>query len=185
MSKVFDSKFKSLLDEVESDPVASREMAAARLSFETLSILNLALSNSGLSQRDLAEKLGVSESAVSQTLFGDGNLRIYTFARYLKALGFEANLGLTSGGVLVSNKVARPRVKKSFQGMALSGYETSSEAAFVISEGFDVTDGAMGGNLGSGGSQPNAAIESEKLPSVVEVPGKIQTTTAIDFSLAA
>ena len=64
----------------------------------------------GLTQRDLAQKIGVTESAVSQTLFGDGNLKIYTLARYLKALGFEASLEL----LLPSGSISKPVFSRGF-----------------------------------------------------------------------
>lgn len=86
----------SWLEDFEKDPVLARELSAAGLAMETLSMLHDALSESGMTQLGLAQALGVTESAVSQVFNGDGNLRIYTFARYLRALGFEATLELES-----------------------------------------------------------------------------------------
>ncbi|MGW4952143.1 helix-turn-helix domain-containing protein [Streptomyces parvulus] len=51
---------------------------------------------SGKSNKELSSLLGVSEGAVSQVLNGDGNIRISTLARYLRAMGFEPRLSADS-----------------------------------------------------------------------------------------
>ena len=185
MSKDFDGKFKSLLEEVENDPSASREMAAARLASEALRVLNVALLTSGLSQKDLSEKLGVTESAISQTLFGDGNLRIYTFARYLKALGCEVSLGLKSEGVLIPTQVARLRVRRNSELVAAGEFGSASKVAFTINENSNGLDESVKSGLASGESQPKVDYGIEKLGPVVGTPLNPMSTTAADFSLAA
>lgn len=89
---------RSLLEEIEADPGASRELAAAGLARRVLEALNSALEESETAASTLASELGVSQSAVSQVLNGDGNLRIYTLARYLRALGLEATIELVPAG---------------------------------------------------------------------------------------
>lgn len=88
------TEFASLLEQIESDPIEARELAAAELGLRAILTLQKAMNQSGMNQIDLATSLGVSESAVSQVLNGDGNLRMHTFARYLRALDFEATLEL-------------------------------------------------------------------------------------------
>ena len=90
------AEFASLLEQIESDPIEARELAAADLGLRAILEVQKAMKESGMSQIDLATSLGISESAVSQVLNGDGNLRMHTFARYLRALGFEATLELQS-----------------------------------------------------------------------------------------
>jgi transcriptional regulator with XRE-family HTH domain len=84
----------SLIDALEASPRAAQEMAAADLATWIRWALNRALSVSRKSQKDLAESLGVSESAVSQVLSGDGNVKISTLAKYARALGFNAVMKL-------------------------------------------------------------------------------------------
>lgn len=76
----------------ELTPEGQREMTAARLTLKAVALLNEAQEASGLNQRQLADALGVSEGRVSQVLGGDGNIRISTFARYLRAMGYVPRL---------------------------------------------------------------------------------------------
>lgn len=83
-----------------------QDQAAADLSLRIVDLLNLALRSSGLSQKDLAELVGVGESRVSQVLHGDGNIHIATFAKYMRALGYESNVD-----VFAADADARPFVE--------------------------------------------------------------------------
>lgn len=83
---------KSEVEIAESTAVGRMEMAAAEASLDAVGLLNRAVRASGLSQRELAEALGVGESRVSQVLSGDGNLRMTTLARYLRATGYRLRL---------------------------------------------------------------------------------------------
>lgn len=65
---------------------------AARLAVNVVADMNRAVERAGIRQKELAERLGVTESRVSQILNGDGNLRVATVARVFAALGFEARL---------------------------------------------------------------------------------------------
>jgi len=160
-------KYGSILEEIENDPVASREMAAARLSLEALSVLGHALSKSGMTQKNLSEKLGVTESAVSQVLFGDGNLRIYTFARYLRALGFEASLELKSEGVAIPKQVPRPRLSKGAAVVSFHPAEPTLGSAFDIIETSNAIDDSLPGNVIAGENQP--IVETHQAGDVFEV----------------
>ncbi len=89
---------ESEIDRAQDSPAGAREMSAARLAVAASSALESALYSSGMTQRELAEVLGVTESAVSQVLNGDGNLRLATLARYLRAMGCEAHIDLVPAG---------------------------------------------------------------------------------------
>ncbi|SMG34816.1 helix-turn-helix domain-containing protein [Agreia pratensis] len=81
------------LIEVENQTSEGRiEMAAATTMLEAVSLLNRALTASGKSQKYLADQIGVGESRVSQVLNGDGNIRMSTLSRYLRALGYVVRL---------------------------------------------------------------------------------------------
>lgn len=75
-------------------PRGAQEIAAARLARTVATCLERAVEARGVSQRALAAELGVTEGAVSQVLRGDGNVRVATAARYLRALGYEADVTL-------------------------------------------------------------------------------------------
>lgn len=53
------------------------------------------LSELGMSQRELAEKLGVSESRVSQIIKGDPGMTLKTLARLEEALDFDLGGGFS------------------------------------------------------------------------------------------
>lgn len=72
----------------ERTPHGQQEMAAARLMLRAATLLEQARDASGLTQKQLADSLGVSEGRISQVLSGDGNIRLSTFARYLRAMGY-------------------------------------------------------------------------------------------------
>jgi len=84
----------SLDQALESFPRGAQELSAARLARDVDGLLHRAFKARGVLQGVLANKLGVSESAVSQVLNSEGNLRISTLGRYLRALGYEAKLHL-------------------------------------------------------------------------------------------
>lgn len=69
-------------------PEGARELAAAEAMVKASTLMWKAFEQSGLSQRELAEALSVSEGRVSQILHGDGNVRLSTLARYLRATGY-------------------------------------------------------------------------------------------------
>jgi transcriptional regulator with XRE-family HTH domain len=82
---------------IESDPQAAIELAAASLSHTLTSLVQSACELRGdLSGAALAERLGVTEGRVSQVLSGDGNPRVVTIGRYLRALGYEVEARLRS-----------------------------------------------------------------------------------------
>lgn len=68
------------------------ERSAARLAVDAVSLMNRVRESSGLTQRELASRLGVGESRVSQILHGDGNVRVATLARVLRASGYRVRL---------------------------------------------------------------------------------------------
>ena len=84
----------SLTQELEASPVGAREMAASALTNSAIVTLELALAASGMSQKDLAEALGIGESRISQVMNGDGNIRVTTFARYMRALGYAVDFAV-------------------------------------------------------------------------------------------
>ena len=82
----------TLFDDLGASPLGARELAASQLTNDALVLLQTALSSTGVTQKQLAEKLGIGESRVSQVVNGDGNVKLTTFARYLRALGYSVTV---------------------------------------------------------------------------------------------
>lgn len=80
----------TVADVVEAAPEGQRELAAARFMLQVADLLARARDASGKTQRELADSLGVSEGRVSQVLAGEGDFKISTIARYLRAMGYQA-----------------------------------------------------------------------------------------------
>lgn len=72
------------------------EIAAGRATNRVIGILHEALDASATSQRELSKMLGVTEGRVSQVLSGEGNLYVSTLARYLRAMGYQLDIGATA-----------------------------------------------------------------------------------------
>lgn len=86
-------KKPTLVEQRASTQSGGLGLAAARLAVETAQLLKAAFAaRKDIDQQALAEVIGVSEGRVSQVLHGDGNVHIATLARYLTALGYEAEL---------------------------------------------------------------------------------------------
>ncbi len=86
---------RPLVDQYDADPAERLGMAAAHAAVEAVALMNRALASSGGTQRELAARLGVSEGRVSQVLNGDGNVRVSTLARFLRAAGHQLRLEAT------------------------------------------------------------------------------------------
>lgn len=87
-----DKSALSLFEDVGLSPHGSRELAASQLTNDALVSLQTALDVRGITQKQLAEILGVGESRVSQVVNGDGNVKLTTFARYMRALGYSVTV---------------------------------------------------------------------------------------------
>lgn len=74
---------------LSSTPEGRRNLATAGLRGDILELLHDALEARGTSRTELAQLLGRSKAAISNTLGGDGNLRLNTIAEYLDALDME------------------------------------------------------------------------------------------------
>lgn len=98
---------KSLIDQYESFPRGAQELSAARLAQSVQRALDSCLTASGKSAREIAKLLGVTEGAVSQVLNAEGNVRIATLGRYLRAMGYEARIEVTPIDSTVS-PISRP-----------------------------------------------------------------------------
>lgn len=85
---------KSAIEQMESFPRGAQEMAAARLARDVSSLLRRTFADSGMSRAQLAELLGSYEEQVSETLDGDGNLKIAALARAMHALGWEVEINV-------------------------------------------------------------------------------------------
>lgn len=84
------SRRRSLAEELDaSDPIG---MAAAGAAVDAVALLNDAVHCADVRQNELASRVGVSEGRVSQVVNGDGNLRVSTLARYLRAAGYQLRL---------------------------------------------------------------------------------------------
>lgn len=101
-----DKRNLTMVEEEESTSAGSQGLAAADLAGQVMRLLQQALDVSGLDQKMLAEQLGVTEGRVSQVVNGDGNMRIASVARYLRALGYETRL---SAIPVLPNKPVLPR----------------------------------------------------------------------------
>jgi predicted XRE-type DNA-binding protein len=85
----------SLFDDLGATPLGARELAASQLTNDALVLLQTALASTGVTQKQLAEKLGIGESRVSQVVNGDGNIKLTTLARYMRALGYAVTVSVT------------------------------------------------------------------------------------------
>lgn len=96
-------------DDLGASPLGARELAASQLTNDALVLLQTALSTTGVSQKQLAEILGIGESRVSQVVNGDGNVKLTTFARYMRALGYSVTLDVMpiDSGVPVLSRARR------------------------------------------------------------------------------
>ncbi|HTW19593.1 MAG TPA: helix-turn-helix transcriptional regulator [Mycobacteriales bacterium] len=83
-----------MFDEYASTPAGLQELAAAELAITVSGVLKKTFAASGMTASAVADELGVSESAVSQVLNGDGNLRIATIGRYTRAMGYQSCLAV-------------------------------------------------------------------------------------------
>ena len=83
------SRRRSLVEERESTLEGRLSMAAARSAVAAVALINRAVDVSGLTQDALSRDLGVTPGRVSQVVNGDGNLRVSTLARFLRAAGYR------------------------------------------------------------------------------------------------
>jgi len=86
------SRRQSLVEERDSTREGRLAMAGARAAVSTVTLINQALDTSGLNRAELAAILEVTPGRVSQVLNGDGNLRVSTIARFLRAAGYRLKL---------------------------------------------------------------------------------------------
>jgi transcriptional regulator with XRE-family HTH domain len=68
---------------------ASTEAFVRRITFDFIAQLEKKMESDPISQADLAQKLGVSEGAVSQVLNNSRNLTLKTIVSYARALGMK------------------------------------------------------------------------------------------------
>jgi transcriptional regulator with XRE-family HTH domain len=109
---------KSRVEEAERTPRGAQEMAAARLAVEVSALMQCAYEEADISQSALSELLGLSAGAVSQVLNGDGNLRVATIGRYLRALGYQTRLILEpveEGRKMLASRSTRAAIQREFQ----------------------------------------------------------------------
>lgn len=119
-------------------------LAAARLAVETAQLLKAAFAaRKDIDQKELARIIGVSEGRVSQVLHGDGNVHVATLARYLTAMGYEAELtarALTSAAAPLKTPRRRGRgapqrpskVTYTYSATASRGHKVGREDIEVI-----------------------------------------------------
>lgn len=81
---------QSLADELDIE--RPLDAAAAEAAVESVALINEAIAGAGLLQSRLAQELGITEGRVSQVVNGDGNVRVSTLARFLRAAGYQLNL---------------------------------------------------------------------------------------------
>lgn len=131
---------KSMIAERESTGSGRIEMAAARACVRAVDLLNRALEAARLRQSDLASTLEVSEGRVSQLLNGDGNVRVTTLARALRAAGYQLRLeadpvqeGLPSIGT--PKPTTRRRTRQPLQQEQQSGLHVTTSYATTLRGG--------------------------------------------------
>lgn len=73
----------------EQDPLG---MAASGAAVHSVALINNLYLNGGLTRDQLATKIGVSRNRVDEVLDGDGNIRVSTLARFLKAYGYSLTI---------------------------------------------------------------------------------------------
>ena len=88
----------TLYERLASTDAGSRALAQARLRRETLRCLHQAQAASGVSVEDIAAATGDRRREVKRAFDGDGNLRPDLVARYLHAMGYEAEIRLVLAG---------------------------------------------------------------------------------------
>ena len=111
----------SFLQELELSQQGARELAASQLTNDALVLLQTALAQTGTSQKQLAELLGIGESRVSQVVNGDGNVKLTTFARYLRALGYSVTLDIHPANAGTSQLSRARRSGKTPTGQSSAG----------------------------------------------------------------
>jgi len=94
---------------MEADPGLALNRVVARLAVDASALLHRAFRASGLQARELAARLGVTEGRVSQVLHGDGNIRVTTLGRYLRAMGF---VGQVTAESLDGTEIVAPRTRR-------------------------------------------------------------------------
>lgn len=115
----------TLADQIEATPEGRLEMAAARSAVTSIQLLNRAFEASGLQQKELAAKLGVTDGRVSQVLHGDGNLRVSTLARFLRACGYRLHVAALPADVGVAPlAVPRARSREARKGPRYAAFRT-------------------------------------------------------------
>lgn len=87
-----------LYDRVAASEGGAERLAVARLRRQVLRCVHVALEASGLTRAELAGRLGVSGRTVDRVLDGDGDIRAGELARWLHALGYEADVRLVEAG---------------------------------------------------------------------------------------
>jgi hypothetical protein len=140
----------TLYDRVAATPGGARRLADARLRHAVLSCLHRAKTASNLTPDQLAAVLGVRRRVVRRVLNGNGDIGTGTLARYLHAMGYEAEIRLVAAGEPRQAVVER-RETRGLPGQ--SGYlvapgdwpagqpSLSAEEAEKVLDGLDRLDG--------------------------------------------
>jgi transcriptional regulator with XRE-family HTH domain len=81
---------RSLVDELEEE--MPMDAAAAKAAVESVALINSTLKAAGIRQSELARMLELTEGRVSQVVNGDGNVRVSTLAKFLRAAGYNLAL---------------------------------------------------------------------------------------------
>lgn len=115
-----DDRRPSLIELREETREGRLGMAAARGTVGAVALLNRAFAASGINQHELAERACVTDGRVSQVLNGDGNVRVSTLARFLRALGYHLRLSAVRAEpdvelLPVPRRRRRERVREQFR----------------------------------------------------------------------
>lgn len=82
----------SYLDELLSDPESRKLFEEERLILQATDCIVRALKREGINKTELAERLDKSNAFITQVLNGTRNMTFRTFADFLYALGYTADI---------------------------------------------------------------------------------------------
>lgn len=162
---------RSLVDQLRDE--RPLDAAAARAAVRAVGLMNEAFALGDLgTRRELAEAVGVSEGRISQLLNGDGNVRMSTLARLLKASGFDLELSL-AGVRDVPRPSARRREKQASRDELPTYVTVRAETA--VSKGSD----------GPGIERHRSVEFSSRHPRHEVIGSEVEWTGSVEFSDAA
>lgn len=172
----------TLVEQIDEEPQHNLELAAARSEIRVVHLLQRAFEGSELSQKDLAQRIGVTEGRVSQVLNSEGNLRVTTIARYLRALGyrFEMNAEPQEPGTNpLRQRVPRRRKRASQQVSVYALHSRSGMQKVLLSTHRDDSNPGAGSFEYVGGASMESAQRAVQQIAFTRGWGEIQAARPV------